>query len=466
VPRKPFSLMYRIFRALRRAATLTLLSAPVAVLLPLAYAFRKRYPSLEDALWDYILWAVEKSGPTFIKLAQWASTREDLFPAALTYRFTKLQDDTRPHRWRETERKLVAAYGAGWCSLLEIDDRRPIGSGCIAQVYRGRLAATGEEVAVKVLHPSIRDKVEGDVDLMYFLASCLEAFPRLQYLSVRDTLGEFHKMLIAQMDLRHEETNLERLNEDFRDNAMVLFPRPFPALSREDLLVETFVRGTPILKYLSADEETKKRICDIGAKAVYEMSFVHNFMHGDLHPGNILVVEDADGRGQAKMCFLDAGIVVELGQEDHRNMIKVLGAFIMRDGRKAGELMADQSKLGRCTPRELEVFAAGMQDIVQRSIDDQFFDNIGNYTRTIFSLACSQRVKLESKFISVAMAVKIMEGLVQELNPDIDMVTTAIPFLLKSQMKYGLWSDVTQLRQVYRNVLKIKDEAAAAKRGG
>jgi len=449
--KKPIALMIRIFRALRRAAVLTCLSAPVVVLLPLTYGFRRWYPSLEDALWDYILWAVEKSGPTLIKLAQWASTREDLFPAALTYRFTKLQDSTKPHSWEETEKKLTKAYGENWQSIIEIEDRVPIGSGCIAQVYKGRLVAENQDVAIKILHPNIRDKVEADVDLMQMWSTLLEMIPRMKYLSIKDTLGEFHAMLTNQMDLRVEEYNLERLNEDFKDDKFVVFPKPFPNLSKEDILVETFIYGKPILKYIKADEEVKKKICDIGAKAIYEMSFVHNFMHGDLHPGNILVVEDSTEKGKHKMCFLDAGIVVELSAEDHRNMIRILGAFIMRDGVKAGKLMVDQSKSNDCL--NVDAFSEGMQGLVVQSVDDRFFDNVGNYYTLIMSLACSYQVKLESKFMAVAMATKIMEGIVMDLNPDIDMVTTGIPFLLKSQMKYGLWKEVLQLKEVYKNVL-------------
>jgi len=463
----------RIFRALRRAATLTCLSAPIAVLLPLTYAFRKWYPSLEDALWDYILWAVEKSGPTFIKLAQWASTREDLFPAELTRRFVKLQDDTKPHRWHETERTLVAAYGEGWRSVLRLDDHRPIGSGCIAQVYRGYLVENGEEVAVKVLHPGVRDQVEGDMDLMHFMTAGLELVPRLNYLSIRETLGEFHSLLVSQMDLRNESYNLQRLNEDFKEDPRVLFPRPYPALSREELLVESFVHGTPILQYLSADDATKKKICEIGAQAVFAMSFTHNFMHGDLHPGNILVVEGEGGGGPAKLCFLDAGIVVELSKADHTNMIKILGAFIMREGERAGHLMVDQGyrkqQAGRdaCERggRAAQLFAEGIDAVVQQSRDDRFFDSVGSYCATFFGLACTYKVKLEAKFMSVAMATKIMEGIVSELNPDIDMVTTAIPFLLQCQMKYGLWQEVLRLKDIYRGLLSAEKVLAAERAG-
>jgi len=461
-------------------------------------------------MWSYLLWAIEKSGPTFIKLAQWASTREDLFPAALTNRLVKLQDNTRPHGWKHTSKLLKAALG-DWEKFLHIEEQRPIGSGCIAQVYKGTLKSpqkimpapgSGEEeeelkagdenkeekglkkveagthVAVKVLHPNIRDNVEADMDIMKSFASFIELFPKLKYLSFRDTILEFEKVLIDQMDLSHEGTNLCRLTENFEDDQDIFFPQPIQNMVSENVLVETFIHGIPVLNFINAEEKVKKELCDLGADAIYRMCFLHNFLHGDLHPGNILVIDreqtttTAAGRmvdwakehlGRSKrryaLAFLDAGMVVELSYQDHLNMVKVLGAFIMRQGHRAGELMADFSKSRDTT--DLEGFCAGIQDIVQRSVDEEFFSEMGQYTSDIFALACRHHVKLESKFIATSLAVKVMEGIVIHLNPDIDMVSKGIPPLLKSQIKYGLYKEVLQLKEIYKDLLGSAEKELA-----
>jgi aarF domain-containing kinase len=65
-------------------------------------------------MWDYALWAIETAGPTYIKLAQRASTRNDLFSPEFVGHFSKLQDETRGHSWKETEKALERAYGKGW----------------------------------------------------------------------------------------------------------------------------------------------------------------------------------------------------------------------------------------------------------------------------------------------------------------------------------------------------------------
>lgn len=86
--------------------------------------------------------ALARSGPAFVKLAQYASTRPDVLPHALCTQLGALQDDTEPHSWAESEKALVRALGEDWEDVLcisEHDKLKPVGSGCIAQVYMGKM---------------------------------------------------------------------------------------------------------------------------------------------------------------------------------------------------------------------------------------------------------------------------------------------------------------------------------------
>ena len=72
-------------------------------------------------------------------------------------------------------------------------------------------------------------------------------------------------------------------------------------------------------------------------------------MHGDLHPGNILVTRDAT-RDPA-VCFLDAGICVELGAKEHVHLVRVLSALMRHDGDAAGRLLCKGMDGARASPR-------------------------------------------------------------------------------------------------------------------
>lgn len=155
------SKIQRVWMAASRMATLALIASPLAILYPLSLVSDKA----KDVTWSYALFGIEKAGPTWIKLVQWATTRQDLFSPEFCKYFGKLRDDTEGHPWEDTERILKAELGSA-VDAFELDPT-PIGSGCIAQVYRGRLKEAtpaypaGTKLAIKVQHPGIWQKVRG-----------------------------------------------------------------------------------------------------------------------------------------------------------------------------------------------------------------------------------------------------------------------------------------------------------------
>lgn len=162
------SKLTRFWMAATRLASLTVLSSPMLVLYPLSMVSDRA----RDATWSYALWGIEQAGPTWIKLTQWATTRQDLFSPEFCQYFGKLRDETEGHPWKETKRILEENLGSSYGGI-ELDPT-PIGSGCIAQVYRGRLMEPtpiypkGTKVAVKVQHPGIWYKVR---NCPYFISA-------------------------------------------------------------------------------------------------------------------------------------------------------------------------------------------------------------------------------------------------------------------------------------------------------
>mmetsp|Transcript_15392 Transcript_15392/g.34488 ORF Transcript_15392/g.34488 Transcript_15392/m.34488 type:complete len:594 (-) Transcript_15392:420-2201(-) len=366
----------RMWSAAGRILNLSFLAAPLAVLCPISILTDSPY--LKNQSWEYALYAVEKAGPTFVKLCQWASTRSDLFPIEFCSRFARLQDATRGHPWEDTEHMLEAEFGTEWQDLLDLPNQRPIGSGCVGQVYRGRLKRTigfhpkGTEVAVKIQHPNVKKKVTIDFYLLNKVSAFLESIPRLNldFLSLSDTVDQFGTIMFPQLDLSCEAQNIERFRRDFSDDDTICFPQPVTELCSTELLVEHFVHGEPILSYLKEDVavESRRDLAQKGLKAVLHMIFLHDFVHGDLHPGNIIVNKTSNG----ELCLnlIDCGLVVEMGPEDHKNLIKILGAFIKRDGRQAAELMIDTSKRVEGTELDMEMFSQGIQQICDDDLNN------------------------------------------------------------------------------------------------
>ena len=319
----------RVWRMIRRAVTLGITLSPVVLGYPLVqlsvFVFGSPTSSpLTDAQ-DIVLahdpdayaaqlahtWmgrylkvclaCVEQSGAAVIKLLQWAGSRPDLFGHDFCAIFSQLQDHTTPHSWKHTQRIVEQALGKNWKEQMELMEIK--GSGCIGQVYRGRVRVKRntdqpqnksnddewQQVAVKVLHPNVEQDIDADLDLMRVTVRALQYVPfnvfgTLKWLNLEGIVEEFADLLKMQLDLRQEARNLERFNENFEHDPMVVFPKLVPGYpATKHMLVETYCEGIPILQFArehAHERETLKDMCFSAIRAVCQMIFLDNFMHG------------------------------------------------------------------------------------------------------------------------------------------------------------------------------------------
>ena len=176
----------------------------------------------------------------------------------------------------------------------------------------------GQEVAVKVLHPKIKSNFLRDLVVLKSLVNGVSwMFPQLNWLSVKESLNEFAKLMNVQVDLKNEAQNLLKFHENFKNDGDVKFPRPLMHLCNEEVLVESFEHGTHLGSLIqdlsSISDERRKLIAAKGIQMFLKMVFRHNFVHADLHPGNILVNDDDN------LVILDPGLTTTLSPKDRRN---------------------------------------------------------------------------------------------------------------------------------------------------
>ncbi|EOD32125.1 ABC1 kinase family protein [Emiliania huxleyi CCMP1516] len=410
-----------------RAAYLWLVFSPLLLSSPLAF-WQKRFPQLEEVWWSWCIATLERTGALAIKLAQWASSRPDLFSSRVCGRLQHLQDHTQPHSLEATEAALDAAFGPGWRSVLRIAPH-PVGSGCIAQVHRGELLRDGEwgPVAVKVLHPQVGRYIRADGALLRLVCGGLQRLPRV----------------------RSEADNLRRFRANFARAGggapPVDFPDPVggyvarPALCRvvrgeaRAVLVESWVDGVPMIEWaagLAETAEERQQLCNTGIDAFCEMLFVHNFVHGDLHPGNVLVTTTADG--SPRLAFLDAGIVVSYSEFDHGMLIDILGPraaaraghFLNYEGYEGGALMIEQTA-AQSDVSDAHGFCTKIGEMV----------NFARDTPTFFDQACDHRVRVHAGFISIALSVKVVEGIVIQVDPAAVVAPRAKAVVIRESLK-------------------------------
>lgn len=177
-------------------------------------------------------------------------------------------------------------------------------------------------------------------------------------------------------------------------------------------------------------------MCTRAIQAVCQMIFLDNFIHGDLHPGNVLINKNK------QFVLLDVGIVVENSDRDHRLISDVLAAFIRMDGRKAGRHMIDDSNAradgqeGRALNEEK--FLDKIEKLtIEASGKNYLMEHLGTYITIICNAAAKHHVMLNPAFISAALAVKVQEGIALAMDPSIQIWRIAIPIILEGERRHG-----------------------------
>lgn len=276
-------------------------------------------------LWSYLAFSAQTLGGLWIKVAQWASTRPDLFTEDSIDRIRHLVDHCPEHSLRDTERVFKAQFGVPMGELFDEFDSVPIASGAIAQVYKG--VYKGEKVAVKVLHPGILSCIEIDLHIMSTVIDQLGRIsPNTQALGLDEALNQFEETMKSQTNLRIEGENLKIFAKNFKETPNVMFPE-FRAATN-DVLIETFCHGVSMKHYLGQNHpyEERKYMAALGLRAFLKMIILDNFVHADLHSGNILVNYDRLPKNvddSPNIMILDVGLTT-FANEDDLDLIKEL----------------------------------------------------------------------------------------------------------------------------------------------
>jgi aarF domain-containing kinase len=372
---------------------------------------------MSNVAWGYSIKAIQALGPVAIKFCQWAATRRDIFAPLLCDRLSVLHDRGYPHSFAWTQQVLKEAFGEYESKGLVIQD--VIGCGSAAQVYRGTLKidhtsdtsstkSIPRDVAIKVLHPNFQESVDRDLLFIEIVAEFLDSLPteHLKMLNLPRVVDEFSVVLRGQADLTVEANNLRQFRSNFYHNSekteeesSIIFPMPIDGWTSSQVMVEDYVGdAAPIASFLqdSSTEgmKVRKELAGPLLRAFLKMVFTDNYIHCDLHPGNVLVKTamvpastpwfrsiifgGQDAKEARKnlvvkrsIVFLDAGISTSLNRNDQRNLIDLFQAVIFNNGDRAGRLMVERAKHERCSQVEgcVDDFAHGIQEIVSEFHD-------------------------------------------------------------------------------------------------
>lgn len=228
---------------------------------------------------------------------------------------------------------------------------------------------------------------------------------------------------MIELDFRNEARLLNEFKERNREVAYVGVPKVYQGLTRRRILVEEYIEGIKItnddqLELLGYDmEDISKKLMMSYLKQIFD----DGFFHGDPHPGNFIIKE-------GKIYFIDFGIMGRLSDDKKASLNQLIESLATRDI----DLLV-QVCLDLATPTE-RLDKRKLYDDLNHLFDIYLSIDMKNIRMTEFITDFIRMFKrhnliVPSELTILAKALSILEGVFQELSPDLNLIRTAKGYL-------------------------------------
>jgi ubiquinone biosynthesis protein len=395
---------------------------------------------------------LRRLGATFIKVGQIMSTRPDVIPPWLTRALEELQDDVGPFPYREVERTIREELGRGPEDVFARFAETPVASASVAQVHVAELLPheplppshpalppQTRDVAVKVRRPGIEQLIDFDLAVVRFAGRIVGKLPGMSYAATGDAANAFAEGIRLQLDFLREARNNVRFTANFAGRRDVRFPRLVPQLCSERVLTMELAGGIKLKQALQhwsqgrtppgLENVDRKELSRVGVRAMMKMVFVDGFVHADLHPGNIFVLADGS------WMVVDLGLVAELDGAYKSSFTRFFAAWAMGDGETmAGTVL----ELSGARVADRPAFVRDMQRFLGQYYGKPLHEiQMAMVVVDMLRLLRRHQVRATAAFTLVNMAIAVTEGIGRQLDPELDLLSLALPFFAEAGILPG-----------------------------
>jgi len=357
---------------------------------------------------------LELLGPTYIKLGQILSLREDLLPREITDELKLLLDRLPAVSFQRFVAIVSTELGRPVDEVFAHIRSTPTGSASIGQAHRATLLG-GDQVVLKVVKPGIRETLKRDTLLLRALGALLQfVIPRYQ---PRRVIAEFCDYTLREADLAREADNAETFASNFRHQPDIVFPRIYREYSNRNMLCMEFLDGIqpgePRARVLR--ETDRERLIDLGAEAIICMLYRDGFFHADLHPANLLILPGP------KIGFVDLGMVGRFDTDLKRTLLYYYYCLVVGDAENAAHYLA---ALARPEPGcDVKAFRRDVEDVCRQwSHRARFADySLGKLILQSVGRGARHRVYFPVELVLMAKAIVTFEAVGEMLLPGFDV---------------------------------------------
>jgi len=361
--------------------------------------------------------ALEELGPCFIKLGQLLSTRPDLLPADYIAALSRLQNTVTPVPCDKITAIIESELGASIDTLFASFDATPLATASMAQVHHATLS-NGDEVAVKVQRPGVRQRIEIDIEILHEVArfsTKYTAFGR-RY-GIFQIVRELERSLNQEMDFRLEADSTRTIGKQIADFQRLVTPKVYDEYTTRRVLTLSFIHGRHLAQVSRAelDELDSRAIAKELLSAYLKQIVIDGVFHCDPHPGNIFLTDDG------RLALMDFGMVGRFDADQKDRIILLLLAFSERLGERVADTYLEMIEIPKNVDRRS--FTQDVSGLVSRYHDMSGGRMaIGTALLDLTRLAQSHNTPVPTAMTLLGKAMLNLDGTIRVLSPALDPV--------------------------------------------
>ena len=367
--------------------------------------------------------ALEQLGPTFVKLGQILSTREDLLPPEWTAELNKLFSKVAPVPFDDLLPQVELALGCSPFEVFASLEREPYAAASIAQIHRATLLS-GTPVILKIRRPGIAPKVDADLRILEHLAHLAEReAPETRRYRPVEVVDQLRRSLERELDLAVEARNTERFARNFAGDLGVLVPRVYWEWTSSSMNVQEHIEGIRGDDLAAIDNAglDRKALAARASDAMLKMILVDGFFQADPHPGNLMCLPDN------RVAMIDFGMVGRLSWSRRNQIVDLLAGFVRQDEKTMLEVLLDWRDNDAVNEARL---AADLGELALDFSDVQLKDlKIGALLHRLSAILREHSIVLPPDLALLFKAIITLEGFGRHYDPEFHLVERAEPFL-------------------------------------
>ncbi len=366
-----------------------------------------------------------KLGPAYIKIGQALSTRPDLVPPIYLEELTKLQDQLPAFPNEIAYQFIKEELGGSPEDIYSEISPHPIAAASLGQVYKGRLK-TGEEVAIKVQRPDLRERITIDLYILRILAGWVQKNVNRVRSDLVGILDELGSRIFEEMDYIREGENAERFFELYGHLPDIYVPKIYWEYTNRRVLTMEWINGIKLTQ--PQEIETlginARYLIEIGVQCSLRQLLEHGFFHADPHPGNLLATFDG------KLAYLDFGMMSEVKPPQRYGLIEAIVHVVNRD---FDSLAKDYVKLEFLTPDTdltpiVPAFARVFANAQGASVAEL---NIKSITDDLSQLMYEYPFRVPPYYALIIRSLVTLEGIAIYIDPNFKVLSEAYPYVSK-----------------------------------